>query len=262
MFQIRSKKNKVVLQIVLLLLTIPYAIPLIQMFLGSIGGIGFLNYKAVWDTGVVPIYFRNSFIISAGVILLVYIFSMTAGFGFAKLHIFGKEVFFWMILVALTLPEVILLSPLFVTFQKLHMFNTFWAVILPIAALQLPFTILLTRNFDNGIPDELMEAARIDGAGVVTMFWYVILPLTKPIASSIIVLTLINSWNAYLLPLLFLQSPDMQTVTLLPQYFQGEFTNDQTKILAAAVLTAIPEIIAYLLMQKNFEKGMSAGALK
>lgn len=262
MFQFRSKKNKVVLQIVLLVMTIPYAIPLIQMFLGSLGGIGFLNYKAVWDTGVVPTYFRNSLIISAGVILLVYVFSMTAGFGFAKLHVFGKEVFFWLILVALTLPEVILLSPLFVTFQKLNMFNTFWAVILPNAALQLPFTILLARNFNSGIPDELMEASKIDGAGVMSMFWYVILPLTKPIASSIIVLTLINSWNAYLLPLLFLQSPDKQTVTLLPQYFQGEFTNDQTKILAAAVLTAIPEIIAYLLMQKNFEKGMSAGALK
>ncbi len=262
MFEIRTLKSKVILQIILLILTIPYAIPLVQMFIGSLGGTGFLNYKVVWDTGVVPIYFRNSFIISSGVILLVYILSMTAGFGFAKLQMLGKEVFFWLILIALTLPEVILLSPLFVTFQKMHLFNTFLAVILPIAALQLPFTILLTRNFDSGIPNELMEAARIDGAGIFLTFWYVILPLTKPIASSIIVLTLINSWNAYLMPLLFLQSPDMQTVTLLPQYFQGEFTNDQTKILAAAVLTAVPEIIVYLFMQKNFEKGMSAGALK
>ena len=262
MFEVRSLKNKVILQIVLLLMTIPYAIPLVQMFLGSLGGTGFSNYKAVWDTGVVPTYFRNSLIITAGVIILVYIFSMTAGFGFAKLHIFGKEVFFWMILIALTLPEVIMLSPLFVTFQKMHMFNTFWAVILPSAALQLPFSILLARNFATGIPDELMEAARIDGANVRSMFWYIILPLTKPIASSIIVLTFINAWNSYLLPLLFLQSPSMQTVTLLPQYFQGEFTNDQTKILASAVITAIPEIIVCLSMQKNFEKGMSAGALK
>ena len=81
-------------------------------------------------------------------------------------------------------------------------------------------------------------------------FRSVILPLTKPIASAVVVLTLINSWKAYLLPLLFLQSPNKQTVTLLPQFFQGEFTNDQTKILAAAVLTAIPEIVAYLCMQE------------
>lgn len=262
MFEVRTKKSKIILQIALLLMTIPYVIPLVQMFLGSLGGIGFGNYKAVWDTGVVPTYFRNSAIISFAVIFLVYLFSMTAGFGFAKLRVFGKEVFFWLILAALTLPEVILLSPLFVTFQKMHMFNTFWAVILPVAALQLPFTILLTRNFDSGIPDALMEASRIDGANVVQTFWHIILPLTKPIASSIIVLTLVNSWNTYLLPLLFLQSPEMQTVTLLPQFFQGEFTNDQTKILAAAVMVAIPEIIVYLFMQKNFEKGMSAGALK
>lgn len=262
MIKVRSLRKKILLQILLLIMTIPYVLPLIQMFLGSLGGRGFYNYVAVWNTGVVPIYFRNSILISGGVIILVYIFSMTAGFGFAKLNILGKEAFFWLILVALTLPEVILLTPLFVTFQKLHLFNTFFAVIFPLAALQVPFTILLARNFDEGIPSELIEAARIDGATTWQVFWNVIIPLAKPIASAIIMLTLINSWNSYLLPLLFLQSPKMQTVTLLPQYFQGEFTNDQTKILAAAVMTALPEIIAYLCMQKNFEKGMSAGALK
>lgn len=262
MFEIRSKKNKIILQIILFLMTIPYVVPLIQMFLGSLGGTGFNNYIAVWETGVVPTFFKNSILISVGVILLVYIFSMTAGFGFAKLHIRGKQIFFWLILAALTLPEVILLTPLFVTFQRMHMYDTFLAVILPIAALQLPFMIMLSRSFDEGIPDELIEAARIDGASIAQIFWYVIHPLTKPIASSIIVLTLINSWNAYLLPLLFLQSSDKRTVTLLPQFFQGEFTNDQTKILASAVIVAVPEIIVYLLMQKNFEKGMSAGALK
>ena len=262
MIEVRSKRSKILLQIILTLMTIPYVLPLVQMVLGSLGGRGLYNYKAVWDTGVVPTYFRNSILISGGVILLVYIFSMTAGFGFSKLYVFGKEVYFWLILVALTLLEVILLTPLFVTFQKMRLFNTFWSIIFPLAALQVPFTILLTRNFMSGIPNELMEAARIDGANTFQVFRNVILPLTKPIASAVIVLTLINSWNSYLLPLLFLQSPNMQTVTLLPQFFQGEFTNDQTKILAAAVLTAIPEILAYLSMQKNFEKGMSAGALK
>lgn len=262
MIRVKSTPRKIGLQILLLLMTLPYLLPLVQMFLGSLGGRGFYNYVAVWNTGVVPIYFRNSILISAGVILLVYVLSMTAGFGFAKLNILGKETFFWLILVALTLPEVILLTPLFVTFQKLRLFNTFLSVIFPLAALQLPFTILLIRNFDAGIPNELMEAARIDGATTFQAFRHVILPLTKPIGSAVVMLTLINSWNSYLLPLLFLQRPSMQTVTLLPQYFQGEFTNDQTKILAAAVMTALPEIVAYLFMQKNFEKGMSAGALK
>ena len=85
---------------------------------------------------------------------------------------------------------------------------------------------------------------------------------TKPIASAVVVLTLINSWNSYLLPLVFLQDRSKQVVTLLPQFFVGEYTNDQTKILAAAVMTAIPTVLAYILLQKNFERGLSAGALK
>ena len=232
------------------------------MVIGSLGGIGFLNYKAVWDTGVIPTFFRNSAIIAFCVILLVVIFCMTAGFGFSKMKFAGKEVFYWLIMLAMTLPEVILLTPLYTTFNKMGLTSTFWAVILPSAALQLPFTIILTRNFQEGIPNELMEAATIDGATTRQIFIRLILPLSKPIASSVVMLTLINAWNAYLLPLIFLLKPSMQTVTLLPTYFQGEFTNDQTKILAAAVITALPEILAYLCMQKNFEKGMSAGALK
>ncbi|MBQ0001256.1 MAG: carbohydrate ABC transporter permease, partial [Clostridiales bacterium] len=192
----------------------------------------------------------------------VVVLCMSAGFGFAKMKFAGKELFYWLILLAMTLPEVILLTPLYTTFNKLGLTSTFLSVILPSAALQLPFTIILTRNFQEGIPNELMEAATIDGATTFQIFAKLIVPLSKPIASSVIMLTLINAWNAYLLPLIFLLKPSMQTVTLLPTYFQGEFTNDQTKILAAAVITALPEIIAYLCMQKNFEKGMSAGALK
>ncbi len=262
MFEVRSTRSRVLLQLALALLTIPFLLPLIQMVSGAFAGLGWYNFVAVWETGVIPTFFRNSFILSASVIVLVCAGAMTAAFAFAKLHIRGKEIYFWLMLVALTLPEVIMLSPLFVTFTKLQLYNTLAAVILPLAALQLPFAILLARSFYEGIPTELIDAARIDGASLPRLFWYVILPLTRPIASAIIVLTLINAWNSYLLPLVFLQDRANQVVTLLPQFFVGEFSNDQTKILAAAVMAAIPTIIAYVLMQKNFERGLSAGALK
>lgn len=262
MIELRGKRSKILVQIILFLMTLPYVLPLVQMVAGSLGGKGLANYLAVWDTGVVPLYFRNSLIVAAGVILLVCLLSLSAGFAFSKLHIHGKEIYFWLVLTALTLPEVILLTPLFVTYQKLHMFNTFFSVIFPTTALQLPFSILLARHFIDGIANELLEAARIDGASMPELFLFLILPMSRPIAAAIILLTLINSWNAYLLPLLFLQSPSKQVVTLLPQFFQGEFTNDQTKILASSVMTAIPEILVYLLMQKSFEEGMSEGAVK
>jgi ABC-type glycerol-3-phosphate transport system permease component len=144
----------------------------------------------------------------------------------------------------------------------LHIYNTLLAVILPLAALQIPFTTLLARNFMNGIPDGLIEAARVDGASLWRTFRSIILPLTRPIAAAIAVLTLINAWNDYLLPLVFLQSPNLQTITLVPQFFIGEYNDDLTKVFAAAVLTAIPEVIVYIGLQRLFERGLAAGALK
>jgi multiple sugar transport system permease protein/raffinose/stachyose/melibiose transport system permease protein len=262
MFEARRWTSKVFLQILLTIMVIPYLFPLIAMVQGSLSGQGWANYRAVFGTGVVPEYFRNSAIIAAGTIVIVYVCTMLAAFGFSKLHIRGREIYFWMMLVALTLPEVVLLTPLFATTIKLNLYNTYWAVIIPLSALQVPFTTLLARNFVNSIPDELLEAARVDGVTVVRGFWHIILPLTRPIAAAIVILTLIAAWNDYLLPLVFLQSPSTQTITLLPSFFVSEFSDDQTKVLASAVITAIPEIVAYLCLQRLFERGLSAGALK
>ncbi len=262
MFEVRRRSSRILLQLLLALMTLPFLLPLVEMVKGAFAGLGFQNFVVVWQTGVVPTFFKNSILLSLSVIALVYAGAMTAAFGFSKLRVRGKEIYFWLMIVALTLPEVILLSPLFVTFTKLQMYDTLFAVILPLTALQLPFAILLARNFYDGVPSELMDAGRIDGANVPQLFWHVVLPLTKPIASAIVVLTLINAWNSYLLPLVFLQDRSNQVVTLLPQFFIGQYSNDQTKILAAAVMTAIPTILAYVLMQKNFERGLSAGALK
>ena len=262
MFETRRLSSKVILQVILTIMVIPYLFPLIAMVQESLSGQGWGNYKAVWDTGVVPQFFRNSAIIAIGVIIIVYCLTMLAAFGFSKLHIRWREVFFWMMLAALTLPEVVLLTPLFSTAVHLGMYNTYFSVILPLAALQIPFAVLLTRNFVNSIPDELFDAARVDGANAALIFWKIILPLTRPIAAAILILTLIAAWNDYLLPLVFLQTPSTQTITLLPSFFVSQFSDDQTKVVASAVITAIPEVIAYLCLQRLFERGLTAGALK
>jgi len=246
----------------LTIMVLPFLFPLIAMVQESLSGQGWGNYKAVWATGVVPQFFRNSAIIALGVIIIVYCLTMLAAFGFSKLHVRWKEIFFWMMLAALTLPEVVLLTPLFSIAIHLGLFNTYFSVILPLAALQIPFAVLLTRNFMNSIPDELFDAARVDGANAAVIFRRIILPLTRPIAAAIIILTLIAAWNDYLLPLVFLQTPSTQTITLLPSFFVSEFSDDQTKVVASAVITAIPEIIAYLCLQRLFERGLTAGALK
>jgi raffinose/stachyose/melibiose transport system permease protein len=256
MFLTRRLGSKIILQVILTIMVLPFVFPLIAMVQESLSGQGWGNYRAVWAVGVVPEFFRNSAIIAGGVIIIVYGLTMPAAYGFAKLRIAGREVYFWLMLAALTLPEVVLLTPLFSTAIHLGMYNTYFAVILPLAALAIPFCVLLSRNFVSYIPDELFDAARVDGASAARIFWHVILPLTRPIAAAIVILTLIGAWNDYLLPLVFLQTPGTETITLLPSYFVSEFSDDQTKVAAAAV------IIAILSLQRLFERGLTAGALK
>src|SRR5579864_502045 len=188
MFLTRRLSAKLILQAILTVMVLPYLFPLIAMVQESLSGQGWGNYRAVWAVGVVPEFFRNSAIIAAGVIIIVYGLTMLASYGFSKLHIRGREIYFWMMLAALTLPEVVLLTPLFSTAIRLGLYNTYFSVILPLAALQIPFAVLLTRNFVNSIPDELFDAARVDGASPFGAFWYILLPLTRPIAAAIVIL--------------------------------------------------------------------------
>lgn len=262
MFETKRIRTRVLLQLLLTVLVVPFVFPLIAMVQGSLAGAGWANYGTVLSLPLLPGFFLNSAVIAAAVIVIVLICTMTAAFGFSKLHIRGKEFYFWLLLACLTLPGVVLLAPLFATVTQVGAYNTLLAVILPVAALQIPFTTLLARNFVDGIPNELLEAARVDGANSVRTFWDVLLPLCRPIMAAVLVLVFINSWNEFLLALLFLQTPDHQTITLVPQYFVGQYNNDQTKVLAAAVLTGLPVVIAYIALQRFFERGLAAGALK
>lgn len=262
MFETRGRPAKVLLQVVITLLAIPYAFPLVVMLQGSLAGQGWGNYGAVLSRPELPMFFRNSLIIATATVVVVLVCTMCAAFAFSKLHVTGKEIIFWMLVACLTLPGAILLPALFVTTLKLGVYNTYWAVILPLAALQIPFTVLFARTFVDGIPDDLLDAARIDGMRTYQIFLYVIVPLSKPILATVVVLTFIQAWNEYLFPLVLLQDPSTQTITQLPQFFIGQFSQDETKVLAAAVITAIPEIVVYLSLQRMFERGLAAGALK
>ncbi len=262
MFETRSTRARLILQLVVTIAMIPFLIPIYAMVARSFEGAGWENYLAVLAVPNFGRFFLNSAIIAGAVTLIMYLATMMAAFGFSKLRVWNKEVFFWLMMAALTLPEVVLIAPLYATAVTLGLLGTFWSVILPIAALQIPFTVLIARGYVDGIPDTLFEAARIDGAGTMRIFWSILVPLAKPIAVALIILVLINSWNAYLLPKVFLINDDMGVVTLLPEFFRRQYNDDTPKVLAAAVITAIPTIVAYVALQKQFERGMAAGAIK
>lgn len=263
MFELRSPISRIATTVLLAVLVVPLVVPMYTMVFGSLQGAGWQNYVTVISLPSFWSYFRNSAIIAAFTIAFVYVLTMAASFGFSKLRIRNKEVFFWILMGVMTMPEVVLLTPLVIMVANANMAGSHWAVIIPLVAMQIPFTVLLTRAYVDGIPDSLLEAARIDGAGTIRQFWNVIVPLAKPMAIAIVVLVLINSWNTYLLPLILLgQGEGNMVVTQLPNSFKAMYTDDQTKIMAGAVLAALPEIVAYILLQRHFERGMAAGALK
>lgn len=262
MFETRTRWSQLTLQVLVTIAVIPFLIPLVTMVSRSLEGRGWGNYLAVLEVPGFLTFFRNSAIVAGASIIIIYLATMAGAFGFSKLRIRRKELFFWMMMAALTLPEVVLIAPLYATAVKLGMMGTFWSVILPIAALQVPFTILLTRGYMDSIPDTLFEAARLDGANTWRFFWSILVPLARPMATAIIILVLINAWNSYLLPKVFLINDNMGVVTLLPEFFRRQYNDDTPKILAAAVVTAIPTIVAYIALQKQFERGMAAGAIK
>ncbi|RFA12840.1 hypothetical protein B7R22_14405 [Subtercola boreus] len=263
MFTRPTMPTRVVAQIVASLLALPFLLPLIAIVAKSFDGEGFIkNYQAVITQTPLLQSTLNSAIISAGVIGLVYVCTMLAAYAFGKMNFTGKTLVFNSILVGLVLPTIALVVPLFLIVQQLGLFNNYFAVIVPLAATVIPFTLLLTRNYLAAIPDEVLEAARLDGCSSFGTLVRIVLPLAKPITAVIIVWAFLQAWNEFFLPLLFLQDQSMQTVTTIPLYFTSTYGSDQPKIFAALVLICLPIVIAYLCLQKFFEKGLSAGAVK
>ena len=258
-----SRRARIIAQIGATILVVPFLLPLIAIVSTSFQGAGWVeNYGAVLTRTPLLQSTLNSLIISAGVILLVYVCTMLAGFAFAKMQFAGKSLVFNAILVGLVLPTIALIVPLFIFVQTLGLFNNYLAVIIPLATTVIPFTLLLTRNFLAGIPDEVLEAAKLDGCTDFGTLVRIVIPLSKPITAVVVVWAFLQGWNEFFLPLLFLQDQQMQTVTTIPLYFTSTYGSDQPKIFAALVLICLPVVIAYLALQKFFEKGISAGAIK
>ncbi|MET4782259.1 carbohydrate ABC transporter permease [Glaciihabitans sp. UYNi722] len=263
MFGRPNKRTRLIAQIAATALALPFLLPLVAIVAESLQGEGFIkNYQAVLTKTPILQSALNSAIISAGVIALVYVCTMLSAYAFGKMNFAGKKLVFNAILVGLVLPTIALVVPLFLIVQKLGLFNNYLAVIVPLAATVIPFTLLLTRNYLAAIPDEVLEAARIDGCSSFGTLVRIVLPLAKPITAVLVVWAFLQAWNEFFLPLLFLQDQSLQTVTTIPLYFTGTYGSDQPKIFAALVLICLPIVIAYLSLQKFFEKGLSAGAIK
>ena len=192
--------------------------------------------------------------------ILTCITSAMAGYVLAKKRFWGRGLLFTLIVCAMALPKQVILIPLLREMSALKLYDTIWAVIFPIVGW--PFGVFLLKQFSEGIPGEMIEAARIDGAGEIKTFTKVVLPMIKPGVGALAIFTFINSWNDYFMQLIMLTSSKNLTISLGIATMQAENSTDFGLLMAGSALAAVPIIIVFLIFQKYFTKGITMGAVK
>lgn len=202
----------------------------------------------------------NTVFMAVASMLLTCVTAAMAGYALAKKRFVGRTLVFSLIVCAMALPKQVILVPLLREMAALELYNTIWAVIFPIVGW--PFGVFLMKQFAEGIPGEMMEAAKIDGAGEWKTFYTIALPLIKPGIGALAIFTFINSWNDYFMQLIMLTSTRNLTISLGIAKLQAENAMDFGLIMAGASLAAVPIIIIFLIFQKYFIKGITMGAVK
>ena len=219
------------------------------------------NYRTLFTELDFPTYFFNSTVVAVVITIGNLIFCSMLGYALAKLHFPGKRVIFALVLGTLMVPGVVTFVPLFVLVSNLGMVNTFPGLIFPFLAG--PFGVFLMRQFFLSLPDELIHAARVDGAGEWRIFWSIMLPLCKPALATLGILTFLASWNNFLWPLVVAQSEDKYTLPVaLAIYAIGENNSDYGLLMAGSVAIIVPVLIVFLVLQKHFVRGIAMTGIK
>ena len=220
------------------------------------------NFTTAWTRGRFADYFLNSVIITVPSVVGVVALSALAGYGIARFRFRGRMAVFYLILLGLTVPFQSVMIPLYYQLLAMGLLGTYLAVILPSIAFGLPFGVFLMQSFFEDLPSELHDAGRTDGCGEFRIFWSIMLPLARPAISTLVVFQFMRSWNEFLMPLLYLQQEDLRPIPLGLMFFQGAYNRDIGLIAAGVSLATIPVIIVYLVFQRQFVRGLTAGAVK
>lgn len=222
----------------------------------------FGNIAKAWTVGRFSEYFLNSVIITVPTVFGVVAISALAGYGIARFRFRLRTTLFYTLLLGLMVPFQSVMIPLYYQLRDMNLLGTYWAFILPATALGLPFGTFLMQSYFAGIPAELAEAARIDGCSELRVFWSIMLPLAGPAVGSLTVFQFVWTWNAFLMPLLYMQSENLRPIPLGMMFFQGRYTQDVSLIAAAVTIATVPVIVMYLIFQRQFVRGLTAGAVK
>ena len=269
-----STAYKVFAVVILIMLAIFFLFPLYWIVTGSFKSAIDINAK-------VPVWFPmnptmgnydklfakpaflwlfNIVFISAMAMILTCITAALAGYALGKKRFYGRTILFTIIICAMALPKQVIVIPLAQEMKLLHMSDTLWAVILPTVGW--PFGVFLMKQFSETIPNEILEAARVDGAGELKTFFSMVFPMIKPGIGALAIFTFVNTWNDYFLQLVMLTSEEKWTLPLAIANMQGEMSSDFGLIMAGAALASIPIIVVFIAFQKYFTQGIAMGAVK
>jgi multiple sugar transport system permease protein len=219
------------------------------------------NYQTLFDRLSFPTYFFNSTLVAIFVTLGNVVFCSMLGYALAKLEFRGKRVIFALVLGTLMVPAIAILVPLFVLVSNLGLTNTYAGLILPYLAA--PIGVFLMRQYFLGLPDELIQAARVDGASEFRIFWNVMLPLCGPALATLAILTFLGSWNNFIWPLVVAQTEDRYTLPVaLALYSVGQNATQYGVLLAGAVVVVLPVIAIFLALQRYFVQGIAMTGIK
>jgi multiple sugar transport system permease protein len=219
------------------------------------------NYRTLFTELDFPTFFFNSAVVAIAITLGNLVFCSMLGYALAKLNFPGKRVIFALVLGTLMVPGLVTLVPLFVLVSNLGMVNSLPGLIFPFLAG--PFGVFLMRQFIQSLPDELIQAARIDGAGEGRIFLSIILPLCKPALATLGILTFLTSWNNFLWPLVVAQSEEKYTLPVaLAIYSRGENSSNYGLLMAGSVAIIIPVLAVFLILQRHFVQGIAMTGIK
>ena len=275
MIEKRSPVKTVLLNIVLALLTVITLLPLLWMVSASfkLSSEDFSfpikwipetwhweNYVKIWQKINLATYTMNSFKLSIIITLIQLLTSSFAAYGFSKCRFPGRNVLFLAYVATIAIPWQVYMLPQYVMMQKMHLIDTHISIIL----LQsfTAFGVFLLRQFYITIPDELLEAARIDGLSEYGTFARIVLPLTKPAMATLTIMSFVTVWNDYMGPMIYFNSDRLKTIQLGIQLFVGQYSAEYGLIMATSVMAIIPVLVVFLAFQRFFVEGIASSGLK
>ncbi|HXL01798.1 MAG TPA: carbohydrate ABC transporter permease [Candidatus Atribacteria bacterium] len=235
-----------------------------EIFIGPLWPEKFMldNYKFVIENLDIGKSFMNTTIVTAVSIFLILVVSVMAGYAFAKIKFPGRNAIFLALIASLTIPPQVTLIPLFLMLKEMSLLDSLTGLIASYTGLGVAFSIFLMRAFFVTIPDALRESAIIDGASEFTAFWKVVLPLAKPGIATVAIFQFVSIWNEFMYAATFILSPEKRTLQPTIRSLVGRYSTDWGSLCAGMVIAVIPILVTFIILQKQFIKGLTAGAIK